>query len=385
MLVKTNGLLKLLTLSALVAGCGGKHLPPESPLDTPQVHYRTGLDRFERGDLWIAEAEFERARGLDPSFAGAYVGRALIAMSQEDFWQARQELEEAIHKDKSFTDAYIVRGRVTTAEGLARDIDVDDWLPVALRAYEQATRLSPELPAIHYHRGRTLLQANRLEGARESFSGVIALNRGPLVAMALAEVERIQAIERASPGSALGIKIALVDEITRAELAVLLLEELRLADLIEQRQGARTGAVAFAAPGQDLPATVHPVDAVNSWARPWIEEVLTLGVPGFELMPDATFRPDEPITRANYARVTEGILILITGDDTLATRYIGQSSPFPDVRSDSYAYNAIALNVDRGIISADKISGRFRPNDTISGAEALLIVRELQNAVRMEF
>jgi len=107
-------------------------------------------------------------------------------------------------------------------------------------------------------------------------------------------------------------------------------------------------------------------------------------VPGLELA-GSSFRPDEPITRANYARVNEGILVLITGDRRLSTQYIGETSPFPDVRSDSYAYNAIALNVDRGIMSADKLTGRFSPDETISGAEALLIVRELQNAVRMEF
>ena len=374
-----------LALAAMVAGCGPKQLPPESPLDTPQAHYRTGVERFERGDLWIAEAEFERARSLDPDYVGTFVGSALISMSQEDFWQAYQSLEEAIHKDKSFTDAYIVRGRVATAEGVNKGISVDDWLPVALRAYDQAAKLSPQRPDVYFHRGRSLLKANKLESARMSFTEVIKINRGPLVQEALAEVERIQVIERASPGSKLGIQIALVDQITRAELAVLLLEELRLGELISQRGQTGLAEAPFSPPGEDSPSSVHPVDAVTSWARPWIEEVLALGVPGFELMPDMTFRPDEPMTRANYARVNAGILALITGDRDMATMYVGGPSPFPDVRSDSYAFNAIALNVDRGIISVDKVSGRFRPDDTVSGAEALLIVRELQNAVRMEF
>lgn len=374
----------VVTLSALFAGCGPKQLPPESPLDTPEAHYRTGLERFERGDVWIAEAEFERARNLDPDFPGTFVGSALIAMSREDFWQAYQDLERAIHKDKSFVDAYVVRGRVAAAEGVNKEISVEAWLPVALKAFDRAAQLNPQRADIYFHRGRTLLKANQLESARLSFTEVIKLNRGPLVEEALGEVERIQTIERASPGSKLGMKIALVDEITRAELAVLLLEELQLAMLMKQKVRASTETV-FAPPGQETIANVHPVDAVSSWARPWIEEVLTLGVPGFELMPDHTFRPDEPVTRANYAQVTAGILELITGDPELATMYVGSASTFPDVRSDSYAFNAIALNVDRGIISVDKVSGRFRPNDTVSGAEALLIVRELQNAVRMEF
>ena len=377
-------LIPVVAMSVAFAGCGPRHLPPESPLDTPQAHYQTGLERFERGDLWIAEAEFERARSLDPDFAGTFVGSALIAMNHQDFWQAYQELEQALHRDRSFTDAYVVRGRVTTAEGVTKEISVEAWLPTALKAYEQAAKLDPLRPDIYFHRGRTLLKANDLERARKAFTEVIRLNTGALVPKALAQVERIQAIERAVPGSKSGIKIALVDEITRAELAVLLLEELRLADLTEQR-GKTAPQVKFSPPGQGQKANVHPVDVVASWARPWIEEVLALAVPGFELMPDLTFRPDEPVTRANYARVNEGILVLITGDSGLATRYVGGNSPFPDVQSDSYAYNAIALNVDRGIISSDKISGRFRLNDTVSGAEALLIVRELQNAVRMEF
>ncbi len=102
-------------------------------------------------------------------------------------------------------------------------------------------------------------------------------------------------------------------------------------------------------------------------------------------MPDNTFRPEKPLTRASYARVNQGILDLITADQGLSTRYVGEESRFPDVRGDSYAYNAIAVSVERGIMSADRITGRFRPDETVSGAEALLMIRELQNAVRMEF
>ena len=83
--------------------------------------------------------------------------------------------------------------------------------------------------------------------------------------------------------------------------------------------------------------------------------------------------------------MNQGILTLITGDASLATRYVGEASRFPDVRGDFYAYNAIALNAERGIMPADSISGCFRPDDPVSGPEALLIIRQLQNAVRLEF
>jgi hypothetical protein len=83
--------------------------------------------------------------------------------------------------------------------------------------------------------------------------------------------------------------------------------------------------------------------------------------------------------------INQSIILMITSKSSLATKYLGEPSRFSDVRSDHYAYNAIALNTDRGIMAADKISGAFRPTDSVSGADALVIIRELQNALRMEF
>ena len=377
--------LRIATSILAFAACGPKTLPPESPLDTPDNHYRRGLAKIEQGDLMMAQSEFERARALDTDFPGWHVGYALVAIEQGEFWTARQEIEQAIHMDNDFADAYIARGRLLTTEGTQRGYAVDDWLKKAQRAYSKAISLRPQDAAAYYHRGITFLKARELAAAAESFGHVLEMNSGPLVEPSMRQVERIQMVLRAAPGSEWGIQIGLVERITRAELAVLLLEELQLSKLIHQRRPPKTGQ-SFAPPGDVNPKKLlPPEDIAGSWALPWIEEVLTLGVPGLELMPDTSFRPDEPITRANYARVNEGILTLITGDRRLSTKYVGDPSPFPDVRGDSYAYNAIALNVDRGIMAADKITGRFRPQETVSGAEALLIIRELQNAVRMEF
>ena len=50
-----------------------------------------------------------------------------------------------------------------------------------------------------------------------------------------------------------------------------------------------------------------------------MEDALSLGIPGFELLPDGSFHPDEPVTRAGYARVSEGVLTLLTVDPSLPT------------------------------------------------------------------
>jgi len=375
----------IFTLSLLLSACGPRPIPQESPLDTPANHYQRGLVHLERGDLWEAQREFERARALSPDFPGVYIGNALVAMEQKDFWRARQNIEKAIHEDGDFVDAHIALGRIASREGRDSDYPKGRWLPEALRAFKTAGQKEPDNPAVYYYQGLAYLQALEFPAARASLSRVLGLKRGPWVEKAMGEMEKIQMIERAAPGSAVGLKIALVPQVTRAELAVLLMEELKLPELIRKRH-AGAGKTAFQIPRESgKKQAVQATDLADSWARPWIEEVVLLGISGLELFPDSTFQPDKPVTRANYALVNQGLLILLSGDPSLATKYIGEPSRFPDVRSDFYAYNAIALSAERGIMAADKVSGHFRPHDPVSGAQALLIIRELQNAFRMEF
>ena len=124
-------------------------------------------------------------------------------------------------------------------------------------------------------------------------------------------------------------------------------------------------------------------DINDHWAKNWIKDIVR--AKGMDVYPDHTFRPDEKITRSNYAMMIQNILIMATGDEDLATKYIGTQSRFPDVNSSHFAYNAVCLSVDRGIMQAGKMTGAFEMNKTVSGADALLIIRDFQNALRMTF
>ncbi len=378
--------MSLILLSLVLVACGPAQVVQQSPLDTASNHYQRGLLDFDRGDIMSAQREFARARLLEGDFPGSYVGFALVAMQRGDFFRARKEIEMALHKENDFVDAHIAKGRVATAEGIARGEAANKWLPEALRAYRKAQDVNPEYPPSYFFAGQSYLQAQNLPLARASYTRLIELNHGPFVARAMHKVEQIQMIERAAPGTGVGIKIALKEEISRGELAVLLLEELKLAELVLKRRPIKDGAN-FQTP-DDQASLSNPSEAVdigNYWAKPWIEEILGLGVPGLELFPDYSFQPEQALTRANYALVNQGILVLLSGDGSLSIRYVGESSRFPDVRSDFYAYNAIALSTERGFMAVDKRTGHFYPERTVSGAEALLMVRELQNSFRMEF
>ncbi len=373
--MKTHSFILLLALS--LTACGSRQIARNSPLDTPQNHYQQGLVDLQEGRVVAAERGFDRARQLDADYPGSYVGLALVALARSDFHRARQQVEQAMRRDRKFVDAHIAKGRIISAEGVEWKRDTSTWLAEAERAYAEAERINPEVSDIYWHWAQSYLLVGNLPQAKSKLERILEGGRGEWVEQALEEVERIQKVERSAPGSSQGQAIGLKSAITRAELAILLVEELKLPELVRKR-----GAVSQRVNAEG----VEPSDIGASWARPWIETVLALGISGLEVFPDGSFRPDEPVSRAEYALVNQGILVLLSGDRGLATRYIGEPSRFPDVRSDYYAYNAIAVCVERGLLQvADRRTGLFQPDASVAGADALLVVRELQNAFRMEY
>jgi len=81
------------------------------------------------------------------------------------------------------------------------------------------------------------------------------------------------------------------------------------------------------------------------------------------------------------AFIMEDVLIKLSGDEKLASAYFGQEkSPFPDVRNTSPLYNAVMNMTTRGIMNGE-LSGEFRPNDPVDGADALLAVRVLKQRI----
>jgi len=379
-MIRSTGLIILV----LLLSCGPKPIEKESVLDTPEYHYRQGLREIEREDFDAAMEEFQRARDLDPEFAGGYVGIALVWAEKGDFKRALDNVNKAIDLDDKYVDAYIAKGRILTEQRKG-----DDWLKKAIKQYKKAIKIDPTCSAAYFYMGETYKKGYKFAEAAEAFRKVIEL-KGDYAAEADREWELVQKIQRAAPGTKIGAKIALIDEIDRADLAVLFIEEMKLLDILEKKR-PKTYETGFRPPEdvtkfkkpEKKPEEVEITDIKDHWARHWIEDIVKAGA--MEVYPDHTFRPDEKITRASFALLIQNLLIAITGDESLATKYIGEKSRFPDVSSSHWAYNAIALCVDRGIMKADKIDGSFGLDKHVSGADALLIIRDFQNALRMEF
>ncbi|OGC06180.1 hypothetical protein A2V82_11920 [candidate division KSB1 bacterium RBG_16_48_16] len=384
--MKTRILISVVILCVVIVfafSCGPKPIKEESVLDTPENHYAQGMREVEGDNLNAAINEFQRALALNPNFSEGFSGLALVAGIQGDFKKAYELADKGLDKNDNSVDARVIKGRIITME-----MKGDDWVEKAVKEFDRALKVNPKSDKALYYKGEAYKNAYMFGDAEREFAQVIAL-KGDFAGKANDEWALVQKIQRAAPGTRIGAKIALIDEIDRADLAVLLIEELKLLELLEKKQ-PKTYDTGFKAPDdptkmatEETMKMAEATDVDNHWATNWIKKVIDNRV--MDVFPDRTFRPDEKINRANYAMLMQNILILVTGDESLATKYIGNETRFPDVNPTHYAYNAISLMADRGIMHGDKMSGAFNLNAPVSGADALLIIRDFQNALRMTF
>lgn len=349
----------------LLASACAAPLASQGVGDTAAHHYAVGAKLLETGDLERAREEFERARGLAPGFAPAYEGLGLVALARNDLATAGSMLETSKSKDGKYVPAYLGLARVHAARGELGDAKKD---------VEAALRLAPRNPRAHLVMGQVRLKAFEFSAAEASFARALELEPGS--AEARREWDRSVTIRQAAPGTLVGKRIALADPVKRGELAALLATELGIETRLRQRRPELFDA-SFRPPGQTAPAAAAapPADLSGHWARNAVELVLRLNLMGS--YPDGAFRPEEPVSRAALATTLEQVLAVATNDPAIKTRHVGQVSPFPDVRGDHFAFNAILVCTTRGLMEAERPSGAFRLTRPVSGPEALLAMRKL--------
>jgi hypothetical protein len=379
----------VLVLAALVmvaAGCA-KPAPPTSVMDTPEYHYKNGLKYLDRDQIDDAMKSFDRAIALDPKSSLGYIGKGLAFGKKGDFKAAFENMDKAKGYDKGI-EARIGLIRLYSMKMVKESAKSRDLLKDAESEFKSGKGKDPNNAGLYYYMGSAYKVAFEFDKAAEMFRTVLDLKKDFTVE-ANAEWAVVQKIQRAAPGTEIGKKIALIDKIDRADVAALFMQELDLEKLYTKR-GVKTIDTTFKAPEEsktsfspDKNVKMEPAtDIADHWLKPSVDAVLKLQVRGLEAGPNHTFEPDKLITKSEFALMLEDILIKVGGDDKLATKYIGATSPFPDVRSDHYAFNAIMVVTSRGFLEADKATGEFRPAEPVSGADALLSIREFKNQLK---
>ncbi len=340
-----------------------------------------------------AGREFELALRLDPHNAKAHAGVGLVKAYHGDFtggFDAIKQAEKYAQNNEEKILALVGTIRVNnlshaTCLRIGTECTSNDpWFKSSKEAFDQAVLIDPKAAAVYYFMGETYLTVLELELAGRMFNRILDLN-GDYVTEAAGRWKLAQKIQRAMPETITGKKMALMERITRADMALLLMEEMKI-DALYALRAPRT----FPTPLKDLeksrtiaatPSTAADID--RHPRKTDIEGILRIGMRGLDLYPDGTFRPDEPLDRASYAMMIEDILIKVSGDKSLATRFIGSPSPFIDLQANLPYFNAVMVVTSRGIMEAkDLAPGRFAPLSPVTGAEALLVIRKIRDELR---
>ncbi len=373
----------LMMVILLLISCGPKARIPTNQLDTPDHHTSTGLRLLDQAKYSDAQREFDLAVQLDPKFSKAHTGIALVKIAIGDFPAAWNNLKKGwkyAGTDDEKLFVYVSRIRYYSASKLE-----SKWLSLAKDEFDNAVLIDPKHAPAYYFMGLAYKAGLEFDSAGRMFSKVLDL-KTDYISEADAQWNLIQKIQRAMPGTINGKIIAIVDRITRADAAALFMEELKIDQLYKKRT-PKTFDTSFKDPEKSAvkPAKVTAKDIADHPLKVDIEGILEVGVRGLENYPDGNFHPQEVVTRAAYAMMLEDILMKVTSDNSLATKFIGSTSPFPDLRADLPYFNAVMVVTSRGIMEAkDMASGEFAPLNPVPGVDSLLIIRKIKQELKFD-
>ncbi len=383
-----------------LGGCGKEPRKAVGLMDTPQHHTGIGHDFIEKGNWKEAGKSFDLAIGLGKDHGPAFAGKAIVVahgataggldaeQREKLFEQADDLVDQALDKAETPGEkraAHVAGIRVHRLTKVERK-----WLVEAEEHYEDAVKLDKRRldPDPHFYMARAYRDAFEVRKAVDLYRKVLGMNSRKS-GMATTEMALVQKVIRAEPGSRHGRVIAFAPSISRADIAALFIEELRL-ERLYQRGNTRRFDTGFKPPTQDRKFEADKVvraaevtDIARHPLRADILAVIKLRVAG--LQPDARHRfyPNQPLRRAQFAMMVQDILVKVTGEKGLATKFVGQASPFGDVRGDHFSFNAIVTVTSRGLMEPlDKIKGDFGPKKPVHGADALLVIRLLNNQLR---
>ena len=378
---KVFTILMFFTAVMLIVSCGPKDRIQTSQLDTSEHHTYTGLKFLGEENYADAQREFELAIQLDAKYSKGYTGIGLVKIYTGDFNAAMDYLKKGWSKATTDEDrifVYVSRIRYYTQSKIEKK-----WLKLAKNEFDAVMKLDPKNAAAYYFMGLAYKAGLDFNQAGQMFTKVLEL-KAEYVAEADIQWKFVQKVQRAMPGTTTGKQIALVEQLTRADAAALFMEEFKIEKLYKKRT-PKTFDTSFKDPEKAVvkPVKITAKDIADHPLRTDIEGILQLGVRGLEIYPDGNFHPAELVTRAAYAMMIEDILIKVTGDNSLATKFIGTTSPFPDLRADLPYFNAVMVVTSRGIMEAkDLTTAEFEPLSPVAGVDALLIIRKLKEELK---
>ncbi|MBI5416778.1 tetratricopeptide repeat protein [Candidatus Poribacteria bacterium] len=363
----------LLILSIIIFGCSkAKIKDSKSTLNNPEYHTNLGENYFKKNELSKAFECYDKALQLDPEYSPALVGTAIIYGIQGNHKAGFKLLKQAKNIEKHI--------------GLIRLHNMErgkDWYEAVQEEFKKAIKISSNNSSLWYYMGDVYEANYEFDKAGEAFKKVIEINNDFLNESKI-ELNLVLKIQRSDPKTIIGKKIALKKEITRAEVSALFINELNLDKTLDEK--AKKNINKGPEPNEFSKEINNKImkikDINNNEFKKFIETIANLKIRGLEVFPNQTFQPDKKITRVEYAVMIEDILMKITGDESLTTKFICEKSPYNDIKNDHFAFNAIMTIISRGLMEAKSVD-EFGMQEEINGADALLTIKKLIDELKL--
>jgi tetratricopeptide (TPR) repeat protein len=314
-----------------------------------------------------------------------------VKYKQVEAQQAIESLEKGRKSAETGNDRFEYQVAVIRVNNMVKDMK---WLEEAEDAYREAMNQKVDEKLLDYYQGKeaasyfmglAYLDAYKFRKAEDKFRETLDARRdGKWNEPADRAWKKTTKIVRAMGGLTVGDvgkKIAVKDGVSRGDLAALLIDEMKLDKLF-------AGRIPVKSQMDKMRAEFTPADIMGHYFKDEVLTILKWKVRGLEPKYDKTtkaylFKPYEDVKRGEMAFILEDVLMKLTGDEKLATAFFGQDrSPFPDVKPTSPFYNAVLNMTTRGIMEGE-LSGEFRINEPVDGAEAILAVRMLQQRINI--
>ncbi|NQS92259.1 MAG: tetratricopeptide repeat protein [Chloroflexi bacterium] len=136
-------------------------------LETPDIVFLVGEALRNLGRYNEALAEYDRALFLDPAFAPAYFGRALISKTLDPAYDIKGDLDQTLLLDPGFGQVYLERAKFYLDQGSYQ---------LAYEDTSQAIAVLPDSPLVHYYRALALLELGDYEEAEKSILTALQLD-----------------------------------------------------------------------------------------------------------------------------------------------------------------------------------------------------------------
>lgn len=238
----------------------------------------------------------------------------------------------------------------------------------ALNEYKRGQRIkgAGDFSELHLAIAEVYMDNRDFDAAVEALSSSLRADsqNNPRAEDLFTHVQQIQLAKSLS-----GSEFIYSNSIARSEMAKLLMEELRVDQYL-------------AATSREISGEISPQGLTDYSGSEFRKEILAcnrFNLRSFKIV-NGMFHPQRAMTRGELAMLIEDILH--AKFKISRTAFIGTKSPFFDVKSNATIFNAVMNSVSRGLLQGSK-EGAFEADASVSGAEAILLMHNLKQLLRV--